>query len=387
MSTLALNMIVGPGESEILYRCLTSFDAKNNFDEIVIVNTSCDEQVNEVAHLFTENVFFFQWENEEHPYGDFGGARNCAIDYTKSDKIFWLDTDDVLLKQHKNELFNSLRLIKDDTYKNIMIWTIPYAIIVDKSGNIVSWFKRERVFDRKAIRWNRTVHELMCPGTDLVEHAAINGLFITHMPMKTNETSAARNIRMLEWDYARDPDDVQTKYFLGRDYMYGNNADKGINLLNAILSDLATGHEMLYAIASDLAYYYAYGCTNIKPSIDQMNKENLLKIESYCRLALSVSFDFADPYILLGDIYYHRNDIDSSYRMYQTALKKKIGIGKFQNNPMYREIPAARLSIILEIQGKLGLSYHYNEVMKEFNMDAFKNRKQALMSLMSKSDE
>ncbi len=367
MSTLGLNMIVGPKDAHLLKRCLTSFNAKELFDEIVIVNTSMDEEVDNVAREFTDKVFFFQWETEEHPFGDFGGARDYARQKSTTDKILWLDTDDVCQDQYKEKLVESIKLIKDEKYKDVMIWMIPYIIIVNDNGNSDAFFKRERVFDRLNIQWKRTVHELMFPGIEIVKPATINNMFVTHLPNKPTYSSALRNVKMLELEYKNDPDDIQTKYFLGRDYMFVGEVKKGIDLLESILSDLSTGYEMLYAIAIDLAWFYAYGCLNPHPPIDKFKQDNLTKVEGYCRLAISFTFDYAEPYVLLGDVYYYKEEIESSIKMYQIAMKKKLGTGKFQTQTMYLEIPSERLSRLFQIKGMLGLALHFNECAKKAN--------------------
>ena len=189
MSTLALNIICGPGRARILERCLSTFNAKNLFDEIVIVNTSLDESVNEVARKFTDKVFFFQWESEKHPFGDFGGARNFAASKTESDKIWWLDTDDACLDQYKDKLVRAINLIKDDKYMNIKIWNMPYAVVLDTNGNPLSWFMRERVFDRRAIHWKRSVHEIMFP--DITMAGKMTGLlkYLPDIKIKHNHMS------------------------------------------------------------------------------------------------------------------------------------------------------------------------------------------------------
>lgn len=359
MSSLALNVIVGPGEASLLKRCLLSFNAKEFFDEIVIVNTSLDEKVNDVAKEFTDKVFFFQWESERYPYGDFGGARDFARQNTVSDKIMWLDTDDVCLEQYKDQLISSIKLIKDDQYKDVMIWSMPYAIIIDEFGNPITWFKRERVFDRVKISWKRPVHELMYPGFDMVKNAQVNGMYITHMPMKPTYSSAIRNVKILEHEYIIDPTDTQNKYFLGRDYMYTGKAEQGISILTSIIDDLSSSYEMLYAIAIDLVWFYAYGANNPRPDLELFKKENIEKAESWARLAMSFCPGYAEPCVLLGDVYWHLGEIEAARGLYMAALKKKLGLGKFQFVPMYNEVPSNRLTRVFECLGNMPFALHY----------------------------
>lgn len=366
MTTLGLNIISGPNESTLLNRCLTSFNAKDNFDEIVIVNTSTDDSIDKVAKKHGAKIFHFNWITDEFPKGNFGGAREFARLNSTTDKIMWLDTDDILLRKHEEKFLEFLSLVKNDEYKDIIIWKFPYSLVYSKDGEPEQFFLRERVFDREKIHWQRAVHEIMFPYFEMVKHATITGSYITHAPIKPQYSSASRNIEILEYEFKKDSNDVQNRYFLGRDYLLGSNPRKGIPLLEGILDELGTGKEMLYAIAIELAWYYSYISCNPRPQIENFQRENILKVESYCRLALAFSFTYAEPYVLLGDVYFFQKDYSAATRMYLTALNKKKDFNSgekamFRSLTMVGEIPCNRLSLVYEMRGLLGMSLHYNK--------------------------
>jgi tetratricopeptide (TPR) repeat protein len=385
MSTLGLNIIVGPGEAKLLKRCLDSFDAKNSFDEIVIVNTSLDDAINQVAKEYTNNIFYYAWETEEHPFGDFGGARDHARKNSTADKIMWLDTDDVCLKEYKEKWVKTIALVKNDAYKDVILWSMPYAIVVNDKGEPVTWFKRERIFDREKIEWRRPIHELMFPEWEMVKNAEINGMFITHLPMKPTFSSASRNVKILEHEYTvRGNNDPQTKYFLGRDLMFVGQAERGIKLLKEITDDMRVSYEMLYAIAIELVNFYAYGCYNARPRIDHFKKENIQEVEGWCRLAMSYASEYAEPCVVLGDVYWHKGNVEAAIKMYRVALTKKIGTGKFQCAPMYYEIPAERLARLYALKKNLGMAIHYNRMVLNVNKSTeyINNRKELIQLLI-----
>lgn len=368
MNTLGLNVIVGPGEASLLKRCLLSFNAKEVFDEIVIVNTSNDSTIDEVARLFTDKIFYYAWETPEHPYGDFGGARDFARKNSTTEKIMWLDTDDVCLDQYKDKWAKAVALVRDEQYKDVMMWAMPYAIVVDENGSPTTWFRRERIIDRVKIEWQRPIHELMFPEWEMVKHAEINRMFITHLPTKPTYVSAVRNVKILEHEYyTKGNQDNQTKYFLGRDYMFVGQAEKGIALLEEIVNEMATSYEMLYAIAMELVYFYAYGCNNPRPKIEHFKRENLQKAEGWCRLAMTFAPEYAEPCTVLGDVYLQKGALDSAIKVYSLALKKKFGVGKFQSAPLYCEIPAERLTQLYAKKGNLGMALHYNRIALNVN--------------------
>lgn len=362
MSTLGLNMIVGAGESHLLDRCLTTFNAKENFDEIVIVNTSLDEKVTETAKKYTDKVLYFQWFTEEYPFGNFGGARDFARMNSTADKLMWLDTDDVLQEQHKSGFVQVVETVKGNENKEVIIWLMPYVILIDKHGNPEQTVMRERIFDRNRIVWTRACHELMSPPCEFVKHARIKKTCVTHLPIKTNYESGTRNVAILEDEYKKDPKNMQTRYFLGRELMYIGQVDRGMAILEKILQDMAINPEMLYAIAIDLCWFYAYGKPDPCPELPLFKKHNILKVEGYARLALTFSFIYAEPYMLLGDVYYLKGERDAALRMYMTAMKKTYGAGVIQNKPLYSEIPANRISNLCVEKQLYSLALHYNFV-------------------------
>jgi hypothetical protein len=193
----------------------------------------------------------------------------------------------------------------------------------------------------------------------MVKNAKINGLHITHLPSKPTYVSAIRNIKILEHEYNINKEDTQTRYFFGRDLLFVGRQEEGLKILEDIVSEMNTSYEMLYAISIELAWFYTYGNSSPRPAIETIKKESLKQAESWCRLAISHDVRYAEPYTLLGDIYMTQNNLDAATRMYMTAMKKKIGDGKYHTSTMYHEIPSIRLSKIFETNKSLGLSLHY----------------------------
>jgi len=381
MTTLALNIIVAPGEAGLLKRCLDSFKAKELFDEIVIVNTSLDEAVNTMAREYTDKVHYFQWENDEHPFGDFAGARNLAREHSTTDNIMWLDTDDVLLPIYEEKFRNALAFVKDEKNANIEQWTMQYSLICNGDGTPAMSFWRERIFKRTAIEWRRPVHEGMYPEWDSVKNARINGVYITHLPMKPAYVSALRNVKILEMEYKKNPDDLNTKFFLGRDCLRVGKTDQGIEILTSIIDNLEGGSDMMFGISLELAMFYAYGSTETHVLLEDIKQDQLDNVEKWCRQALSFSANYAEPYVILGDVYWYRGYMDNAMELYMTAAKKKLGIGKFQSVPFYTELPADRLSRIFEAKGNFAMACHFNKTAIEYNkMDYYINRRKFLIN-------
>ena len=88
MSSVGLAMIVR-NAADTLVHCLQS--VKGVFDDVVVVDTGSDDASKDVANQFGARVFDFEWVY------DFSAARNFSFDQLKTDWIFWLDADDVLI--------------------------------------------------------------------------------------------------------------------------------------------------------------------------------------------------------------------------------------------------------------------------------------------------
>ncbi|GIO35203.1 hypothetical protein J41TS12_00640 [Paenibacillus antibioticophila] len=87
MKTITLCMIV-KNEEDVLARCLSS--AKEQVDEIVIIDTGSTDSTVEIARGFTDKIYFFEWID------DFAAARNESIKYATSDYILIMDADEYL---------------------------------------------------------------------------------------------------------------------------------------------------------------------------------------------------------------------------------------------------------------------------------------------------
>jgi hypothetical protein len=131
-------------------------------------------------------------------------------------------------------------------------------------------------------------------------------------------------------------------------------------------------------------FYYAYNGIKTRPNIDELNMENDREIESWCRTAISMSDGFAEPYVILGDLYLRRGMVDRADACYLEALKKKVGRSGMQVKTFYLEIPSNRLSAISAESGNLERSIYYNKRCLECNetIDYINRRKGILERLV-----
>ena len=327
---LALNMIVGPNEAFELNRCLEGVCIPGFFDEVVIVTTSNDESVEEVAKKYTDKVFKFKWIK------DFAAARNYAIDNTNSSHIMWLDADDIIDELSRSRLLRMKEFIGDTHHDMFMV---PYKLDPNENG-FQQVIPRERVFKNNGIRWIKKVHEQL--PTKNVKLASFNGISVEHHSMKSGQESLLRNVEILEREYKKNPNDEHYAFYLARDLSVLKKYDRSIPIFKDIINRQSGNIGNLYISSFEIALYYIYNDDN------SLKSSTINKGETYARIALSFSDLHAEPYVLLGDIYHYRGKTDKAVKFYKLAMGKRLNGKTLQQLPYYEQIPSMRLSRIYE---------------------------------------
>ena len=180
MITISLCMIV-KNEEDVLSRCLDS--AKDIVDEIIIVDTGSTDKTVEIAKEYTKNVYHFKWID------DFAAARNFSFSKATKDYILWLDADDVILEEHKQEFLK----LKNTLPYSIDVVMLPYHVAFDENNIVTHSYYRERLLKReKNFQWLGAIHEAIPPqGTVIFGKAAISH-------KKLHPSDPDRNIRIFE---------------------------------------------------------------------------------------------------------------------------------------------------------------------------------------------
>ncbi|MCO8074281.1 glycosyltransferase family 2 protein [Acinetobacter lwoffii] len=124
-------LIVNYNTKELILNCLQSIYEHTkdiDFEVIVIDNNSHDGSIDAIKNYF-KNVNII---NSGSNLG-FGGANNLGCDYARSDYLFFLNSDTLLIE-------NSIKFLLDkykELEKNNRIGTLG-AILVDEKGNITT---------------------------------------------------------------------------------------------------------------------------------------------------------------------------------------------------------------------------------------------------------
>ncbi|HOI28377.1 MAG TPA: glycosyltransferase family 2 protein [Melioribacteraceae bacterium] len=198
MNKLTLSMIV-KNEEKYLEGCLQS--VTGIVDEIVIVDTGSADRTIEVAKKFGASVFHFKWVN------DFSAARNFALSKSNGDWILYLDADERLMPESRNELLDIIKSSGRSGY-NCIVKSLDSENGRDNQMTYVRLFKNSG-----EIRFKGSVHEQILPSlldcdyrildsSILIEHIGYN------ICLEGKRDKALRNLELLLKEY----ESVQTPY-------------------------------------------------------------------------------------------------------------------------------------------------------------------------------
>ena len=341
MNTIALNMIVGPGDADLLERCLQAFDAYNTFDEIIIVLTTYDERCEEIAKRFTNEIFHFTWSSKKYPYGNFAGARNLALQNTHSDYVMWLDCDDLPSNDFLLAFANLKNVSGDYDY-----YTFDYVISKNISVN------RERVFKRiPDLFWQYPVHEQLTIDRRVHTSAHISNIQIVHSPLKATEHSTGRNLQILQHECSATSSPVM-QFYLGREFMQLQQTN-GVAILEKLLYKDSVNSDLCAQICILLCGYY-----RAKGQFDN--------VETLSRIGISYNPGYADFLINLAYIYEGRKDFKGAAELYKKAIDCKFSGGGVYVADYYTFIPAIRLVDIFVNMRKFAMALVYCKMARDY---------------------
>lgn len=147
---------------------------------------------------------------EEYGLNDWGFsyARNLTFKRIKTTHVLWLDTDDMIgfMRDGKDIIvsadaaYNAWKKIAKEAPDDIDVWFSQYVYSRDANNNPNVVHSRERMLkDPQRWTWTYPIHEVMVPDRE-PKWSIVKDVQIIHYPPKKKESSADRNLRMLqEW--------------------------------------------------------------------------------------------------------------------------------------------------------------------------------------------
>lgn len=210
---ISVSMIV-KNEEKMLSGCLESI--KDIADEIIIVDTGSTDKTKEIALSYGAKVYDFEWID------DFSAARNYSLKHCKGDWILYLDADERLENESKEELLRVIRTKDNNIGGYICIIQSAHSRLDGSSelhrGGYPRLFKN---FGYPSIHFKGRVHEQITPSiisldkvfvmTDIkIEHLGYN------QPREVMESKIKRNYKMLLAHIKEEPTYGYAWYQLGQ---------------------------------------------------------------------------------------------------------------------------------------------------------------------------
>lgn len=341
MIKISLCMIV-KNEETVLKRCLQS--VKDIVDEIIIVDTGSTDKTKDIAYLFTDNVYNFEWIN------DFAKARNYSFSKATQDYILWLDADDVILEEDKIKFLK----LKENLDKKIDIVMMKYNVGFDENGKVNFSYYRERLLKRSNnYQWKSPIHEVIEPYGNLL----YSDICITHK--KEKHSYSKRNLEIFEDMISKNIElDPRQQYYYSRELMYHNYYDKAIENFNIFLNNPNAWLENKISACLDLANCY------LQNNNEKMYLPSLFKSFEFdtprAEICTTIGIYFLNKSCYLQAIYWFK---------LATNITPKLESGAFILLDYYNFIPYINIAVCYDKLGDIKNAYKYNELAGKFKPD------------------
>lgn len=272
-------------EEAMLARCLQSVKGA---DEIIIVDTGSIDKTKEIAGLYTDKIYDFEWCD------DFSKARNFAKEQCTGDWILSIDADELLEDGGIEKIRTLLAEIMGDAVK----------IRMEASNN--KYYVQRLFRNKPEVFFEGRIHEII---NVLTEQRIEVGITFGSSPAHLLDPD--RNIRILEKEYAENPTNTRNLYYLAREYAYRNQWEKALDVLNKYipLSYWLPEKADAYFIMA-LCYWY-----------DGKGHGELARKSVF--MALNINANFKAAIQLMGHMSFEKNKVQWD-RMAETATNEDL---------------------------------------------------------------
>lgn len=343
-NTLSLCLIV-KNEEKFIKACLDA--VKDIVDEIVIVDTGSTDSTIDIIKSYKVKLYNYKWNN------DFSSARNYAISKAASDWILFIDADEILDSNSKENLLNFINTTNLDGCHFLI-----YNYIVEYGNDYTLHYAFRLFRNHKGYHYTGKIHEQITNDTEnnLISKFSNENIILHHygysFEVLKEKDKRTRNIPILQEILIENPTDAFNLFNLGNEYMAENNITKALEYYNLSYKNMDIKQHyaihLLYRLSicyqsindynlalryidEALSYYspnvdfeYLKGCVYLDYkkytlAIDSFNK--CLEIGDY---KSSIKFinncGSINPLLSLGDLYFNLSDYEKALLNYNKAL-------------------------------------------------------------------
>lgn len=142
-------IVITKNEEKNIKKCL---DSLNFVDEVIVIDDKSTDKTLEIVKSYTTKVYSRESE------GNFSLQRNFGLDKAKGDWILFIDADEIVTPNLKNEI---IQVAGDPLNKNSGYLLHRKDILWGKQLNYGEWGRTKllRLAGNKTGKWKRRVHE------------------------------------------------------------------------------------------------------------------------------------------------------------------------------------------------------------------------------------
>lgn len=344
-------------EETSLPRCLNS--VKDVVDEIVIVDTGSKDNTLNIALEFGAKIFNYTWDD------DFSAARNFALKNSTGNFILYLDADEELSNNSRNELLK----LSETSEKIGYYCTVRSIDEYSKQDNTIRYIRFFKNAD--SIRFNGKVHEQITDSLIENNYKLIHSdIEIIHygynISSKDKSLKAERNLKLLLKEYANNQKpyiafQIAQSYFILKNFTEAEKFFKISLTSNGLSKDLQ----------SESYYYLAQISHN---NFDIIGSENNIKN------ALKLNDKKPFHHYLYAKILQRKQDYSNALNTYKKALELNKRADKIHKENLQTvllnktEVIFSGINLSLKLNDKRNLDFFLNELSFEINSN-FRHQK------------
>ncbi|MDD6656547.1 MAG: glycosyltransferase [Lachnospiraceae bacterium] len=291
--------IIGKNEELHLEKCLCALSKLQA--EIVFVDTGSTDKTKEIASMYTDKMFDFNW------IGDFSSARNYSVQKATNDWILIIDCDEYITDFCQSDIEDFLsgpphrlgRILQS----NLMGEDSEHSSIYNQ--------RIDRLFHRKYYQFTGIIHEQLTSLTNIPYSFSDINLTVLHDgylgSVEEQDAKNKRNLSLLLEALYHNPDDPYLNLQIGQTYFSMQRYEEAVNYYERALNTPLN-------FRSDAASMLVYGWINCLNELHRSN-EALAILPHYDELS-----DYADFPLLMGHVYANLGKFPEATAEYLKAL-------------------------------------------------------------------